>query len=220
MLRLPQADPRSAPKFLSSPNDHEVTHKQTFPFPYRSNMFSCRILPKLMLAGLFAVVLPQSPAAENILDIIGGPKWAYNPGYEFPGAKGDRRFETVDGRESLVVKYDFTDGGAYVIVGTRVEIAEGASELRFDVRADRNLKIVVRLEDAEKQTHQYNLLYETPDRWQTLSLDLKATPPKSFGGSADGVMHYPISKFWVGIGKGSTALEPGEIAVSRIRTLE
>lgn len=175
-----------------------------------------RVLPAILIA----FVLPQLPAAENPLDILGGPKWAYNPGYEFPGAKGDRRFETVDGRDALVVSYDFTNGGAYVIAGTRVEIAEGAAELRFDVRADRNLKVVVRLEDAEKQTHQYNLLYETPGEWQTLSLDLKATPPKSFGGSADGVIHFPISKFWVGIGKGGTALEPGEVAVSKIRTVE
>lgn len=183
-------------------------------------MISRRIFPKLMLAGLLAAVLPQLPAAEKPFDILGGPKWAFNPGYEFPGAKGDRRFETVDGREALVVNYDFTGGGAYVIVGTRVEVTEGTSELRFDVRADRNLKIVVRLEDAEKQTHQYNLLYENPGQWETLSLDLKAAPPKSFGGPADGVIHYPISKFWVGIGKGGTSLEPGEVAVSMIRTVE
>lgn len=178
------------------------------------------ICPKLIWVGFLAAVLPQLPAAETPLDILGGPKWAWNPGYEFPGAKGDRRFETVDGRDALVVNYDFTGGGAYVIAGTRVEIAAGASSLDFDVRAHRNLKIVVRLEDAEKQTHQYNVLYENPGQWQTLSLDLKATPPKSFGGSADGVIHYPIRKFWIGIGKGGTALDPGEAAVSKIRTVE
>jgi hypothetical protein len=185
-----------------------------------ARMSFLRYFSRLMWAGFFAAILPQLSAAENPLDILGGPKWAFNPGYEFPGAKGDRRFETVDGREALVVSYDFTNGGAYVIAGTRVEIAEGASELRFDVRADRNLKLVVRLEDAEKQTHQYNVLYETPGQWQTLSLDLKAAPPKSFGGPSDGVIHYPVSKFWVGIGKGGSALEPGEAAVSHIRTAE
>ena len=179
-----------------------------------------RFLFTPFLSALLVVTTSSLPAAENPMDLFGGTKWAFNPGYEFPGAKGDRRFDTVDGRQSLVVNYDFTGGGAYVIAGTRVEIAEGTSEFRFDVRADRNLKVVVRLEDAEKQTHQYNLLYENPGQWQTLSLDLKATPPKSFGGSADGVIHYPISKFWVGIGKGGTSLEPGEVAVSMIRTVE
>lgn len=175
-------------------------------------------LPRILLT--LAFTLSSLSAAENPLDLLGGAKWAFNPGYEFPGARGDRRFETVEGRDALMVNYDFTGGGAYVIAGTRVEIAEGATELRFDVRADRNLKIVVRLEDAEKQTHQYPLLYETPGEWQTLSVDLKGVPPKSFGGPVDGVIHFPISKFWVGVGKGGTTLEPGEMAVSKIRIVE
>ncbi|MFZ4779484.1 MAG: hypothetical protein ACOYM3_29325 [Terrimicrobiaceae bacterium] len=173
-----------------------------------------------MLVGFFLGVVPQLAADENLLQILGGPKWAFNPGYEFPGAKGDRRFETVDGRDALIVNYDFTGGGAYVIAGTRVEIDERASELRLDVRADRKLKIVVRLEDAEKQTHQFTLHYETPEEWQMLSLDLKAPPPKSFGGPADGVIHHPISRLWVGVGKGGTTLEPGAVAISNIRTSE
>lgn len=179
----------------------------------------CAVLPLIVLAGM-GPVSPSASAAERPLDVFGGAKWAFNPGYEFPGATGNRRFETVDGRDALVVNYDFTAGGAYVIAGTRVEVGEEAAGLRFDVRADRDLKILVRLEDAEKQTHQYSLLYDTPGEWKTLSIDLREPPQKSFGGPADGVMHRPIAKMWIGVGRGGTTIEPGEAAFSRIRTID
>lgn len=180
---------------------------------------ACTALALGVLAGM-GLAAPSVSAAEQTLEVFGGAKWAFNPGYEFPGAKGDRRFETVDGRDALVVNYDFTAGGAYVIAGTRVEVGEEAAGLRFDLRADRDLKILVRIEDAEKQTHQYSLLYDTPGEWKTLSIDLKEPPQKSFGGPADGVMHRPVAKLWIGVGRGGTTIDPGEAAFSRIRTID
>ena len=182
--------------------------------------FLARTCGLLSVAAHLTAFASPVAAAEHPLELFGGPKWAFNPGYEFPGAAGNRRFETVDGRDALVVDYDFTAGGAYVIAGTRVEIGEGAAGLLFDVRADRDLKILVRIEDVAKQTHQYTLIYDTPGAWKTLSIDLGATPPKSFGGPADGVLRRPVTTFWFGVGRGGTTLEPGEAAISAIRTVE
>lgn len=169
----------------------------------------------------FAVLLGSSLAGETALDVLSGKKWAFYPGYEFPGAKGTCRLESVDGRDALVIEYDFTGGGAYVLAGTPVDIAQGPAELRFDVKADREMKIIVRIEDSAKQTHQYNLLSKAAGEWETLTVDLAKPANKSFGGPADGVIHYPITKFSVAVGKGKTTAEqPGSAAISNVRTAE
>lgn len=168
----------------------------------------------------FAALLASSPAAETTLDVFGGKKWAFYPGYEFPGAKGTCRLESVDGRDALVIEYDFTGGGAYVLAGTPVDIAQGPAELRFDIKADREIKVIVRIEDSAKQTHQYNLLSKAAGEWETLTVDLAKPANKSFGGPADGVIHYPITKFSVAVGKGKTTAEPGTAAISNVRTAE
>ncbi len=178
-------------------------------------------IAKALLAGLaFAGLLVSSQAAETTLDILSGKKWAFYPGYEFPGAKGTCRLESVDNRDALVIEYDFTGGGAYVLAGIPVDINQGPSELRFDVKSDRETKMIVRLEDSDKQTHQYNLLYKDAGSWEMLSVDLAKPASKSFGGSADGVIHYPITKFSIAVGKGKTTAEPGTAAISNVRTVE
>ena len=159
-------------------------------------------------------------AGEVDLDLLSGTKWAFYPGYEFPGAKGSQRLETVDGRNALIVSYDFSGGGVYVVAGASVDIAEGSKAIAFAVKADRELKLMVRLEDSEKQTLQYQLSYETANEWQTLQVDLTAPPKGSFGGPKDGVIHYPITKLWVGAGKGKSTGEPGEVAVSGFKLVQ
>lgn len=168
----------------------------------------------------FGALLASSPAAETTLDVLNGKKWAFYPGYEFPGAKGTCRLESVDNRDALVIEYNFTGGGAYVLAGIPVDINQGPSELRFDVKADREIKMIVRIEDSEKQTHQYNLVYKAAGEWETLNVDLAKPANKSFGGPADGVIHYPITKFSVAVGKGKTTAEPGTAAISNVRTAE
>jgi len=170
---------------------------------------------------MVATLAPDALAGEEKpLDLPGSTQWAYYPGYEFPGAKGGRRLENTDGRDAVIVSYDFSGGGAYIIAGAKVEIAQGAAELRFDVRADRELKILVRMEDSEKQTHQYPLHYDTPGQWQTMTIRFGEPAAKSFGGPADGTIRYPILKFWAGVGKSQAAMEPGEAAFSNFRLFE
>ncbi len=166
----------------------------------------------------FGCFLVSAHAAETALDILNGKKWAFYPGYEFPGAKGTCRLESVDGRDALVIEYDFTGGGAYVLAGTPVDINQGPSELKFDVKSDRETKMIVRIEDSDKQTHQYNLIYKDAGSWETLTVDLTKPASKSFGGSADGAIHYPVTKFSVAVGKGKTTAEPGTAAISNVRT--
>jgi len=161
-----------------------------------------------------------SLSGENPLDIFSGQKWTFYPGYEFPGAKGSARLQEVDARNGLILNYDFTGGGAYVAAGLPVDIAEVSKEIWFEVKADRELKIMVRLEDSSSQTHQYQLLYQQPGDWQSLQLDLALPPKGSFGGPKDGVIHYPITKLWFGVGKGKSTGEPGEVSFSRARIIQ
>lgn len=173
-----------------------------------------------ILCSVAWMLASDLPASETPIEILSGGKWSFYPGYEFPGAKGTSRLETIEGRDGLSVSYDFSGGGAYVISGTRVEIPDGTKEIRADVRADREIKVMVRLEDSAKQTHQYQLRYETPGEWQTLSLALGQPAKGSFGGPKDGIIHYPILKLSIGVEKGKTTMEPGEMAVTAIRTYE
>lgn len=161
--------------------------------------------------------ISTAPAGESDLDLLGGTKWTFYPGYEFPGAKGASRLEAVDDRNALVLAYDFTGGGAYVAAGAVAEIPEGSKELLVDVKADRELKIMVRLEDSTRQTFQYQLAYETGGAWQTLKVDLTGPPKGSFGGAKDGTIHYPITKLWLGVGKGKTTADPGEVSFSAVK---
>lgn len=180
------------------------------------------VRPRLFIL-LFAILLAGTicvRAEETEVDLFSGTSWAFYPGYEFPGAKGNRRLESMEGRNALVVSYDFTGGGAYVMAGAPVTIEEGAREITFAVKADRPLKIMVRLEDSTKQTHQYQLLYESGSDWETLKVDLSEKPKGSFGGPKDGVIHFPIAKFWVGVGKGQTTGEPGEVSVSSLKVIQ
>jgi hypothetical protein len=182
-----------------------------------------RNLPNFLLAILYGAVwmVPADlPAAETPMEVLSGRKWSLYPGYEFPGAKGTSRLETIDGRDGLVVTYDFSGGGAYVISGTMVDIPDGTKEIRADIRADREIKVMVRLEDSAKQTHQYQLRYETPGEWQMLSLALGQPAKGSFGGPKDGIIHFPILKFSIGVEKGKTTMEPGEMTVTAIRIFE
>ena len=179
-----------------------------------------RLSAIVLLFGVISAATGSLTAGEVDLDLLSGTKWAFYPGYEFPGAKGSRRLESVDGRNALIVSYDFSGGGAYVVAGTPVDIAAGSKAIECAVKADRELKLMVRLEDSEKQTHQYQLSYETPNEWQPLQIDLTAPSKGSFGGPKDGVIHYPITKFWVGAGKGKSTGKPGEIAVSGFKLVQ
>ncbi len=171
-----------------------------------------------MLCGLFLGAFLNLNSAlkaeERDLDLFSGTKWAFYPGFEFPGAKGDRRLETVDNKKALILSYDFTGGGAYIMAGMSVNIPEGSKEVNFEVKADRIVKVMVRLEDSLKQTHQYQIIYEGDNEWRSIKVDLTGPSLGSFGGPKDGVIHYPIAKLWIGVGKGKTTLEPGEIAIS------
>jgi len=63
-----------------------------------------RRLPALLLAlGLFSCAGGSLTAADRDLDLFSGKKWQFYPGYEFPGAKGNQRLETVDGRDALII---------------------------------------------------------------------------------------------------------------------
>ncbi|MES2310145.1 MAG: carbohydrate binding domain-containing protein [Verrucomicrobiota bacterium] len=159
-------------------------------------------------------------AEERGLDIFAGEKWAFYPGYEFPGAKGNRRLGTTeDGKNALFVNYDFAGGGIYVVAGLKMEITEGSKGFWLDVKADRSLKVMIRIEDSSNQTHQYSIDYDMTEGWQTIKIDLTEIRSKGFwGGPKDGVIHFPITKIWLGVEKSKTTRDTeGEVAFSNAR---
>jgi len=184
------------------------------------NRPSIRQAPLAILLLVASVAHPGLLAADADLDLFAGQKWAFYPGYEFPGAKGSVQMQEVDGKKAATLNYDFTGGGAYVMTGTRTDLAGTPKGIRFEVKGDRELKIVFRLEDSSGQTHQYQLLYQRPGEWQPLDVDLTVPPKSSFGGPKDGVIHFPLTKIWFGVGKGKTTAEPGEASFSSVRSIE
>ena len=101
----------------------------------------------LMLAGRGMA----DDAAGMDLALFSGPKWSFNKGPEFPGATGATALEKLDGRDAVTLSYDFSGGGAYVAARVPIDLAEGCTQLKFEAKADRLVKVVVRLIDS---THQ------------------------------------------------------------------
>ncbi|CAN5688686.1 hypothetical protein BH09VER1_BH09VER1_03830 [soil metagenome] len=155
-------------------------------------------------------------AAGTNLELFSGKKWTFYPGYEFPGAKGSLRLEKVDDKDALIVAYDFSGGGAYVAAKTPLEILEGATALRFNVKADRKHKLVLRLVDSTKQTLQWELRYDQPDQWQQVEIPLAGPVKAHFGGQNDGVIHFPVVELSVGVAKSGlgSAGAPGEVSMA------
>lgn len=164
-----------------------------------------------LLCLLFAPHPGRSQDAQ--FDWVHNAKWGFYGGYEFPGAKGAVSRQNAEDREVVNLYYDFSGGGAYVAAKGVVEIPEGPTEFRFSAKADRPQKLVLRLVDVTKQTHQWEIRYDQPGQWQDFSVDLTKPAKKSFGGAGDGVMNYPIREVILCAAKsdlGSSG-SPGEV---------
>ena len=160
------------------------------------------------------VIAPASGRAQDgQLAWVRNAKWAFYGGYEFPGAKGTVTRQNLEDREIVNLFYDFSGGGAYVAAKGTLEIPEGATEFRFTAKADRPHKLVLRLVDATKQTHQWELRYDRAGQWQDFSVDLTKPAKKSFGGANDGTMNFPLREVMLCVAKSDlgSAANPGEV---------
>ena len=171
------------------------------------------LLVQFFLLLLALAALAPGRAEDGQLDWVRNAKWVFYGGYEFPGAKGTVSRQNAEDREVVNLFYDFSGGGAYVGAKGALEIPEGITEFRFAAKADRPHKLVLRLVDATKQTHQWELRYEQTRQWQDFTVDLTKPARKSFGGANDGAMNFPLREVMLCVAKsdlGSSA-SPGEV---------
>ena len=168
-----------------------------------------------------AVAEPADSGTEP-MEFAAGKTWSYYGGREFPGAKGSVKWGSVDDLDVLAIQYDFSGGGAYVAARSPVDFAGEVSEFSFDVKASCKQKLVVRLVDSTKQTHQWPILYDRPDRWVSIKTSTKEPAPKHYAGADDGIVHYPIIEVMLCVAKSElgSALEPGEVAFSKLRFMK
>ncbi|WP_309386415.1 hypothetical protein [Cerasicoccus frondis] len=140
--------------------------------------------------------------------------WKFNAGPEFPGAEG-----SVDSSQrGLALSYDFSEGGKYVSVDSRVDLSPDDKELRFKAEADRPLRLAVRFIDSSGQTFQCAMPYVTPNVPQPFRVDLSSIDKsKSWGGAKDGKVHYPIKTIRICLNAPSEEYaSTGAISISEI----
>lgn len=166
-----------------------------------------------LLLCLLLIAPHPGRSQDAQLDWVQNAQWGFYGGYEFPGAKGTVSRQNAEDREVVNLYYDFSGGGAYVAAKGAVEIPEGPAEFRFSAKADRPHKLVLRLVDATKQTHQWEIRYDQPGQWQDFSVDLTKPAKKSFGGASDGVMSYPLREVMLCVAKSDlgSSKNPGEV---------
>lgn len=168
------------------------------------------MLMKTFLLSL-ALCFHSFHALADSFDAFDGRTWTYYGGYEFPGAEGNIQLSKLDDRDVVILAYDFTIGGAYVAGRVMVEIMESARTFSFAAKADRPLNLTLRVKDSEDQIHTYKPVYEGSGDWQNVSFDLREDATGHFGGSKDGVIHFPIMQVTIGVAKGEATTSPGEV---------
>lgn len=171
-----------------------------------------------MLASLMTA---QAAPEDQPLGVLGdGGTWKFNNGAEFPGATGEIVFRVIDGRSTGVISYDFTEGGRYVAVFTKVELGADVTEIRFQVNSVQAERIAVRLRDSSGQYHQFALPYSTPGEWQTLRQPVAGvSSPIHFHGNNDGVIQFPVTEFWILIEKPSRTTKGNGVFFADVKAL-
>ncbi|QDU59982.1 hypothetical protein Pan216_08190 [Planctomycetes bacterium Pan216] len=126
----------------------------------------------------------------------GQPGWAFNPGHEYPGAKGGlevTKDQTVSGHHALRLHGDFTGGGAYVGIRKRFENLDVKSidAIRMKLRSDTTKQFALRMVDGSGQTHQRKGIAFTPDgQWHDLIIrPEEVAGGEHWGGANDGKWH-------------------------------
>lgn len=120
--------------------------------------------------------------------------WTFFNGQEFPGATGSFALASDGGKKIGILDYDFTKGGNYVSAETEVAIADSSAELRFGMRADRSMRLSVRLIDHSGQCHQFAKAFSDAGGWETIRVALDRPAAEHWGGANDGKLHFPVEK--------------------------
>ncbi len=181
-----------------------------------------RLLSLFSLTLLFTVCRAQE--AVPLLD----PKdpaagWHFNNGQEFPGATGGLVADAGakrEGRASLRLAGDFTNGGNYVEAGRKIDGVD-IRDISMWVRNPGADHFTLRINDASGQTHQLSIKTQPGSEWQRLVLPLERffahrgeadavagiAKYESWGGAKDSQWHGPATGIYLLLGKTETSKE-------------
>ena len=155
------------------------------------------------LVSIAAVAVAQDtvPLLEPGQDNYG---WRFDPGGEFPGAKGGLSVDTAvkkDDKPSLKLEADFTGGGNYVQALRDVPGLD-VDTIAFWLKADAAVPSVTLRVIDQSICHQIRLVLKPTAEWQAVSLPLRAffknkledpsvEKYESWGGTNDSAWHGP-----------------------------
>jgi hypothetical protein len=142
---------------------------------------------------------PTSTLIDNFESSSSPAPWIFRNGGQTPSATGSLTLGTGHVGHGAHLAFDFSQGGSLVEallpLATPLPSAAAAA-ISFWVKSPPNIHVQLRVLDSTGQTLGYDLSrpLEAMDvtAWyqQTVELDSPAT---SFGGAADGLIHYPIT---------------------------
>lgn len=122
-------------------------------------------------------------------------RWVFSNGPEFPGARGAlRRSQEAawEGEWGAELRYDFTQGGAYVAAYVDFPPLE-ISHFTLWVKKPREGTLTFRVTDSTGQTFQKSLRYAYGG-WQKVRVNLGGWS-LHWGGANDGRLHPPLKRF-------------------------
>jgi len=142
--------------------------------------------------------------------------WKFDNGREFPGATGSLAVDPPaqrDGKDSLKLAGDFTEGGNYVQAGRDLDM--DIRILRMWLRNPDAEQLTFRIVDASGQCHQLNLKIQPSAEWQQLTFPLAeffarkggsdAVPNvakyENWGGAKDAKWHGPAKGLYILLGR-------------------
>lgn len=195
---------------------HTVSVKKSGNNIYRAERLVVPDAPLLLTPVASADDLGNPMAKEAAVEVdrsrplfSSGRTWRFNEGREFPGASG-KIVRLADGEVQL--DYDFSDGGRYVTMDTQITAANNpGKEIRFRVKADHPLPMILRLIDSTGQTFQIRSPYNRPGAWQPFRVNLESFRAQSWGGAADKKFHFPLKSLRIGVNRPADGKPAGEV---------
>lgn len=152
-------------------------------------------MKQILIPFFILAIATQVSAGEEIDVFADGRPWKFFGGTEFPpGGFGSFEVEEVEGKQTGVLQYDFSQGGVYVTGIRGLEVKKGPDELRFKVKSENPATVGIRLVDQTGQAHQNVFEYTEAGEWQVFRLDLNERAGITFGGANDKEIHFPLKE--------------------------
>ncbi|MBX7256580.1 MAG: beta-galactosidase [Candidatus Hydrogenedentes bacterium] len=169
-------------------------------------MRAVRFLVLFVIAGGFFASVAEEVQVPNE-----AASWRFDNGGEFPGASGGVT-NGADG--SLVLRFDFTKGGAYVAAYHDLAQPACLESVLFKAKKPVGTVMTVRMVDSAGQNFQKSVSFSNAD-WQRLECKVESTDGH-FGGPNDGVLRQPIKTIGILAESGGVPGAQGEISITEV----